>query len=82
MSFIGFNYWHTKEQKWKPTGYNADTQIARIEPCGNYTRIWLNGQDYPGLITDLTWVEATTAFAFSPPGDAPVEPPPAEVVMP
>lgn len=69
MAFISFNYWNLKQSAWIPTIYNLD-QIARSEPDAlnaGYTRLWLNGDAYPGLLTDIQWTTAPTTFGAAPP---------------
>jgi hypothetical protein len=73
MSFLSFNYWHEGKKVWVPCTWNQD-RIERIEPDpdnADRTYVWLIGQDYPPLWTDMAWTTAATTFGAAPPPAAP-----------
>jgi hypothetical protein len=77
MSFVSFNYWHPERKAWTPVVYNeASIERVEIDPKNaTMTRIWVVGESWPGLLTDMTLTAAATALAVPPPGAAPVNPP-------
>lgn len=77
MSFVSFNYWHSKKAKWCPAIENAE-RISRAEPDeanAPMTRVWLGDESYPGLLIDVPWTTMATTLGVQPPGAAPGNPP-------
>jgi hypothetical protein len=77
MNFVSFNYWHPRDLVWVPVVYNTDRIDRMQQDTDNptMTRVWLQGQYYPELLTDLTWAEATTLFGGTAPKAIPTSPP-------